>query len=61
MKIDSSKKKSECLSLSTISLMLFIGLILAPCVSAQENKKPNILFIASDDLNNDMNVFDDPY
>ena len=61
MKIDSSKKKSECLSLSTISLMLFIGLISAPCVSAQENKKPNILFIASDDLNNDMNVFDDPF
>ncbi len=28
---------------------------------AQQTKKMNVLFIASDDLNNDMNVFDEPF
>ena len=30
-------------------------------IQAQDAKKLNVLFIASDDLNNDMNVFDEPF
>lgn len=42
----------------------FLLILLFACALVQlkaQNKKPNVLFIASDDLNIDMNVFDDPF
>lgn len=46
---------------SITCILLFLTNGINPTLYAQEKQRPHILFIASDDLNNDMNVFDDPF
>lgn len=46
---------------SVACIFLFLTNGNTPTLYAQEKQRPHILFIASDDLNNDMNVFDDPF
>ncbi len=47
--------------LKNIKLTFIALLVFTMQANAQAVKKPNVLFIASDDLNNDMDVFDNPF